>query len=163
MPATLSVAEAAKRSGMSEAELRSINNIPPRMLIKAGSTLVIPRPAHVQHDVSDHLADHASLALAPEPNTRRTTIKARKGDTVALIARRHKINAENLAQWNKVAASASFRAGETVVIYLPAKAGGKPARANAVKSAGKAKQAGKGASASPRKPDQAARKADSKR
>lgn len=163
VPATLSVAEAAKRSGMSEAELRSINNIPPRMLIKAGSTLVIPRPAHVQHDVSDHLADHASLALAPEPNTRRTTIKARKGDTVALIARRHKINAENLAQWNKVAASASFRAGETVVIYLPAKAGGKPARVNAVKSAGKAKQAGKGASASPRKPDQAARKADSKR
>jgi membrane-bound lytic murein transglycosylase D len=163
VPATLSVAEAAKRSGMSEAELRSINNIPPRMLIKAGSTLVIPRPAHVQHDVSDHLADNASLALTPEPSTRRTTIKARKGDTVALIARRHKISAENLAQWNKVAASASFRAGETVVLYLPAKAGSNTARATGSQAAGKAKQANKGASTSTRKPAQAARKADPKR
>jgi membrane-bound lytic murein transglycosylase D len=163
VPATLSVAEAAKRSGMSEAELRSINSIPPRMLIKAGSTLVIPRPAHVQHDVSDHLAEHASLALAPELSARRTTIKARKGDTVALIARRHKISEENLAQWNKVAASASFRAGETVVLYLPPRAGGNTARAAAAKPQAKAKQTGKRASASTRKPTQGGRKADPKR
>jgi membrane-bound lytic murein transglycosylase D len=185
VPATMSVAEAAKRSGMSETELRSINSIPPRMLIKAGSTLVVPRLAHVQHDVPDHLADHASLALAPEQSTRRTTVKARKGDTVALIARRHKISAENLAQWNRVAASASFRAGETVVLYLPAKAGGNAARAAGGKSAGKpavrqagkqtgqptakqttkqtAKQMDKSASASTRKPAQAGQKADPKR
>ena len=163
VPVTLSVAEAAKRSGMSEAELRSINNIPPRMLIKAGSTLVIPRPAHVQQDVSDHLADNASLALAPERGTRRTTIKARKGDTVALIARRHKVSAENLAQWNKVSASASFRTGEAVVLYLPPKATATKARAAGAKPAGKSKQASKGASASTRKPAQAARKAESKR
>jgi membrane-bound lytic murein transglycosylase D len=154
VPVTLSVAEAAKRSGMSEAELRSINNIP---------TLVIPRPAHVQHDVSDHLADNASLALAPERGTRRTTIKARKGDTVALIARRHKVSAENLAQWNKVSASASFRTGEAVVLYLPPKATATKARAAGAKPAGKSKQASKGASASTRKPAQAARKAESKR
>jgi membrane-bound lytic murein transglycosylase D len=185
VPATMSVAEAAKRSGMSETELRSINSIPPRMLIKAGSTLVVPRLAHVQHDVPDHLADYASLALAPEQSTRRTTVKARKGDTVALIARRHKISAENLAQWNRVAASASFRAGETVVLYLPAKAGGNAARAAGGKSAGKpaarqagkqtgkqtgkptikqtAKQTDKSASASTRKPAQAGQKADPKR
>ena len=35
------------------------------MLIKAGSTLVVPRAPHVQADVSDHLADNGSLALAP--------------------------------------------------------------------------------------------------
>jgi membrane-bound lytic murein transglycosylase D len=162
VPATLSVAEAAKRAGMSEAELRSINNIPPRMLIKAGSTLVIPRPAHVQHDVSGHLAEHASLALAPELSARRTTIKARKGDTVALIARRHKISEENLAQWNKVAASASFRAGETVVLYLPPRAGGNAARSVAAKPLAKAKQTDKRASAPTRKPTQGGRKADPK-
>jgi len=32
----MTVAEAAQRAGMSEADLRSMNNIPPRMLIKAG-------------------------------------------------------------------------------------------------------------------------------
>jgi membrane-bound lytic murein transglycosylase D len=177
VPATMSVAEAAKRSGMSETELRSINSIPPRMLIKAGSTLVVPRLAHVQHDVPDHLADYASLALAPEQSTRRTTVKARKGDTVALIARRHKISAENLAQWNRVAASASFRAGETVVLYLPTQAGGKSAGKPAARQAGKqtgkqtgkptikqtAKQTDKSASASTRKPAQAGQKADPKR
>jgi AICAR transformylase/IMP cyclohydrolase PurH len=36
-------AEAAKKVGMSEEQLRAINNIPARMLIKAGSTLLVPR------------------------------------------------------------------------------------------------------------------------
>ena len=42
----MTVADAAQRSGMSEADLRAINNVPPRMLIKAGSTLIVPRSAH---------------------------------------------------------------------------------------------------------------------
>jgi hypothetical protein len=33
----MSVGEAARRTGMSENDLRNVNNIPPRMLIKAGS------------------------------------------------------------------------------------------------------------------------------
>ena len=43
VPATMSATDAAKRVGMSEADLRSINTIPPRMLIKAGSVLIVPR------------------------------------------------------------------------------------------------------------------------
>jgi membrane-bound lytic murein transglycosylase D len=131
VPSTMSVAEAARRSGMSESELRSVNNIPPRMLIKAGSTLVVPRAPHVQADVSDHLADNGSLALAPEVVLRKTTVKARKGDTVDLIARRHKVNAENLAEWNKVGVNAGFRAGEAVVLYLPARPAANQARGKA--------------------------------
>jgi membrane-bound lytic murein transglycosylase D len=128
VPSTMSVAEAARRSGMTESELRSVNNIPPRMLIKAGSTLVVPRAPHVQTDVSDHLADNGSLALAPEAVLRKTTIKARKGDTVAAIARRHKVDADNLAEWNKVSVGAGFRAGEAVVLYLPARPAASQAR-----------------------------------
>jgi membrane-bound lytic murein transglycosylase D len=33
----MSVAEAARRTGMNENDLRNVNSIPPRMLIKAGS------------------------------------------------------------------------------------------------------------------------------
>ena len=127
----MSVSEAARRVGTTESELRALNNIPPRMLIKAGSTLVVPRAPHVQADVSDHLADNGSLALAPEVSLRQTTVKARKGDTVELMAKRHKVSGESLAQWNKVAANASFKAGESVVLFLPARpaASGKaPAR-----------------------------------
>ena len=121
VPNTMSVSEAARRAGTTESELRDLNNIPPRMLIKAGSTLVVPRAPHVQADVSDHLADNGSLALAPEMTLRKTTVKARKGDTVELMARRHKVSGENLAQWNKVAANASFKAGDSVVLFLPAR------------------------------------------
>ena len=80
-PATMSVAEAARRVGMNESDLRSVNTIPPRMLIKAGSVLIVPRSAKVQNDVTSHVADNGQLNLAPEHVTRRTTVKAGKRDT----------------------------------------------------------------------------------
>ena len=49
-PATMSVADAARRVGMSESELRSVNSIPPRMLIKSGSVLIVPRSSATQSD-----------------------------------------------------------------------------------------------------------------
>ena len=42
-PKTMRPAEAARQVGMDEAELREVNRIPPRMLVKAGSTLLVPR------------------------------------------------------------------------------------------------------------------------
>ncbi|MCP6167362.1 hypothetical protein NL404_27430, partial [Klebsiella pneumoniae] len=41
VPRTMSPAEAARRTGMTEAVLRDVNRIPPRMLVKAGSTLLV--------------------------------------------------------------------------------------------------------------------------
>ena len=62
---------------------------------------------------------------------RKTTIKARQGDTVALIARRHKVSAENLAEWNQVGINAGFKAGQAVVLYLPGRAAANQARGKA--------------------------------
>lgn len=120
-PSTMSVAEAARRTGMSETELRTVNSIPPRMLIKAGSALLVARSARMNEDVSSQVADYGRLGLAPEPIRRRATIKAGKGETVASIARRYKLSAANVAEWNKVSAGASFQAGQAVVLYLPAR------------------------------------------
>ena len=119
VPATMTVAEAAQRAGMSEHDLRSVNNIPPRMLIKAGSALMVPRSSAVRQDVSSHLADNGQIAFAPEIVTRRTTVRARKGETVASIARRYKLSAANVADWNDVRANAAFKLGQEVVMYLP--------------------------------------------
>jgi membrane-bound lytic murein transglycosylase D len=41
----LKPADAARMVGMSEDELRRVNDIPSRMRIKAGSTLLVPRTA----------------------------------------------------------------------------------------------------------------------
>jgi len=121
-PATLSVSDAARRVGMSEADLRGVNNIPPRMLIKVGSTLLVQRTAKVLNDVTSHVADTAQMTLAPERVTRRRTVKARKGETVTSIARRYGLSAASVAEWNNVGTSATFKLGHQVVVFLPVKA-----------------------------------------
>ena len=130
-PATMNVAEAARRVGMSEHDLRSVNNIPPRMLIKAGSTLLVPRSAKNETDVASHVADNAQMSFAPEIVTRRTTIKARKGETVASIAKRYGLNSVNVAEWNSTSVASSFKLGQQVVVFLPVKAQSRRAAASA--------------------------------
>jgi len=120
-PVTMSASEAARRVGMKEADLRTVNTIPPRMLIKAGSVLIVPRSAKVQNDVTSHVADNGQLKLSPERVTRRTWVKARKRETVTSIARRFRLSAPKVARWNRVGASAAFKAGQRVVVYLPVK------------------------------------------
>ncbi|HZY18266.1 MAG TPA: transglycosylase SLT domain-containing protein [Ramlibacter sp.] len=122
VPGTMSVAEAARRVGMSEAELRSVNTIPPRMLIKAGSVLVVPRAPGRKEDVAVHVADNGQLSLAPEVQLRRTFVKAGRHDTVATIARRYKVTPAQVADWNNVGPGAAFKAGQQVVVYMAVRA-----------------------------------------
>jgi len=116
------VSNAAQRTGMSEADLRAVNNIPPRMLIKAGSTLIVPRTARVQEDVAALVADTGHLSFQPEIVTRRTTITAGRNDNVASIARRYKLNPSSVAEWNDVNPGHAFKRGISVVVYLPVRA-----------------------------------------
>ena len=118
-PSTMNPTEAARRTGMAESDLRSINNIPPRMLIKAGSTLLVPRSGTSEIDVTSHVADNGHVSLAPEIVTRRTTVRARKGESVATIAKRYGLSSTSVADWNKVSASAAFQTGQSVVVFLP--------------------------------------------
>ena len=117
-PSTMSVSAAAQQVGMSEYDLRSVNNIPPRMLIKAGSALIVPRSATMQ-DVSEHMADTAQLSLSPELVNRKAAVKAGKRDTVASIAKRYGVTASNVADWNDLKVNAGFKVGQQVVLYLP--------------------------------------------
>ncbi len=75
VPTTMSAAQAAKRLGMSEGDLRAVNAIPARATIKAGSTLLIPRAAHVQDDVALQVAENGQLSLAREASAKRGTGK----------------------------------------------------------------------------------------
>ncbi len=112
-------AEAAKIVGMPEAHLREINRIPPRMVIKKGSTLLVPRSATAEADVAGHIADSAAIALAPETRPlRRVAFKARKGDDVQRVAQRFKVSPALVAQWNGVSRQARFQPGQTLVVML---------------------------------------------
>ncbi len=146
VPGTMSVAEVARRVGMSESELRSVNTIPPRMLVKAGSVLVVPRPPSKQDDVAGHVAQNGQLALAPEVTLRRRVVKAGKRDSVATIAKRYHVSAAQVADWNDVAAGASFKSGQKIVVYVPVRA-----KATRAKSGHRVKQVSSRKKAVPKK------------
>jgi membrane-bound lytic murein transglycosylase D len=68
VPATESAEQLAKRLGISVAVLREVNAIPLGMRVRAGSTVLIPKPSNKSTDVSEHLAENASLKLVkPAP------------------------------------------------------------------------------------------------
>jgi membrane-bound lytic murein transglycosylase D len=123
-PATFSLAEISKRVGMSESQLREINRIPPKMLVKVGSTLLVPRLSDTTRDVPERVADVAAILLTPEAQpARRMVVKAGpKGETVAAVAQRYRVTATQLASWNSVSATGKFKPGEQVVLHLKAAA-----------------------------------------
>jgi membrane-bound lytic murein transglycosylase D len=123
VPKTMRTADAAKRVGMSESLLREVNRIPPRMLVKRGSALLVPRNGKRAEDVSEHLADTAMMVLAPDrPPLRRVSLKAGKKDTVASIAKRYRVSSSQVAKWNRVSTKAGFKPGQTIVVYVTGKA-----------------------------------------
>ncbi|MEO7245509.1 MAG: transglycosylase SLT domain-containing protein, partial [Rubrivivax sp.] len=126
-PRTLSVADAAREVGMSEAALREVNRIPPRMRVRAGSALLVPRPASALADVNEHLAEHAAILLQPEgPSLRRVVVRAgARGDSVSAVARRYGVSASQVAKWNGVGTGDRFKARSSIVVMLPNRSGGK--------------------------------------
>ncbi len=144
-PRTLNPAEAARQLGMQEELLREVNRIPERMLVKAGSTLLVPRSARVQADVALHVADNATMTLTPEARPlRRVAFKAgRKGETVASVASRFGLAPAAVAAWNKVPLAAQFKAGQPVVVMLPV-VPGRGAVVKTAQAAVKGKPASKG-------------------
>ncbi len=122
-PKTLRPSEAAHQVGMSEAQLREVNRIPARMLVKAGSTLLVPRGEHRQADVPVAIADNAVMSLAPDvPPLRKMSLKAGRKDTVASLAVRYRVSAVQVAQWNSVNPAYHFKPGQTVVVFVANKA-----------------------------------------
>ncbi|MBK8527029.1 MAG: transglycosylase SLT domain-containing protein [Rubrivivax sp.] len=138
-PRTLKPADAARQVGMTEGELREVNRIPMRMLVKVGSTLLVPRSAQHVKDVAEHVADNATITLAPEAlPPRRLVVKVgKRGESVASLARRHGMTAVLLAATNKVPVSAHFRAGQLVTVLLPPTRKVGPVRSKAPVAAGK--------------------------
>ncbi len=127
---TVRPSEAARQVGMTEAQLREVNHIPAGMLIKSGSTLLVPRGAATTADVSSRVADNALMALAADvPPTRRVDVRVgRGGETVASVARRYHLTVAQLASWNHVGTGGRFGAGTTVVMFVPRAAAGRGGR-----------------------------------
>ena len=139
-PKTMKPAAVAQQVGMAEPQLRAVNNIPKGMLVKAGSTLLVPRSAQRVADVTEQVADHAMLALAPDlPPLRKLSFKIGKhGDSVVAVAKRYRVSAQQVAAMNGTTAAGRFKPGQSVVVMVPVRAG----KASATRLAGRAGKSG---------------------
>ena len=122
VPKTMSVADVAEQVGMPEAQLREANNIPPRMMIKAGSALMVTRSDNLNQDVALHIANNASLDFTPEyslsPPGKGKAVRVQRGDTLHSLARKYQISVAQLASWNQLAPKAQLRAGQTLRLQI---------------------------------------------
>ena len=120
-PRAVKPADAARQVGMSEASLRDLNKIPPRMIVQPGSTLLVPRSAAHEADVSVHVADTASMALKAEgPALKRMQVTAgKRGETLTALAKRYRVNPQDVADWNKLSVTSKFAPGTRVVVFVP--------------------------------------------
>jgi membrane-bound lytic murein transglycosylase D len=122
------LASVSKRAGISEAQLREANRIPPRYRLAPGSTILIPRDESMD-DIAAASLD-ARFALVPEAsNLRKVTYRVRKGDTLHSVARRYRVNEKDVIIWNHLTAPTLF-AGQRLELTIPvasasAKANGK--------------------------------------
>ena len=119
VPKTMKVSEASKLVKMTEAELRSVNQIPSGMQVKQGSTLLVARQGALDADVTEHLADNAKISFAPEIVLRRIMVKVQKGDTLATLASRHDVTPMNIAAWNKLKIPVALKPGQSIAILVP--------------------------------------------
>jgi membrane-bound lytic murein transglycosylase D len=109
-------AQIAKLVQMPEKELRAINNIPPRMLVRKGSTLLVRKHKETQADVPAKIADNARLALAPQFS--RQKIRVKRGQTLSHISDQYGVSVATLMKWNNLKSPRSLRAGQSLIVKI---------------------------------------------
>jgi membrane-bound lytic murein transglycosylase D len=118
----------AERVGLTEAQLREANHIPPRYRAAAGSTILIPRDEASSDDIAPGFVS-ASFALVPESgNQRQVSYRVRRGDTLASVARRWHVSADDIVAWNQLHSN-NLLAGQRLVLTVSRPAAAAPHRA----------------------------------
>ncbi|MBC7490196.1 MAG: transglycosylase SLT domain-containing protein [Glaciimonas sp.] len=109
----------AIKFGTTPAIIREVNQIPPRMLLKAGSTILVPKTNTDKSDITAEVANNATMAVAPDiPETRRIFIKVGKRDTLASIAGRYNVSVSQVKSWNRLCRDAVSR-GQSLQLQVP--------------------------------------------
>jgi membrane-bound lytic murein transglycosylase D len=107
----------AGRVGLTEAQLREANRIPPRYVVRPGSTILIPRDETMYDDIAPEMLS-ASWSLVPEnANLRLITYRVRRGDTLQSVSRRWKVEPEEIIAWNRLRSDTLF-AGQRLVLTV---------------------------------------------
>ncbi|MEO8407505.1 MAG: transglycosylase SLT domain-containing protein [Oxalobacteraceae bacterium] len=84
--------------------IREVNHIAQKMVLKAGSTILVPKVVDtVYNDISSDTADNATIAVEPDhPDTRRIVVNVGKRDSLTSIANRYQVSIAQLKDWNSL-------------------------------------------------------------
>lgn len=108
----------AQRIGTQPDVIKEVNQIPGNMLVKAGSTLLIPKSEHTEdNDIAQHVIDNASLSLTREITTKKITVTATGKDSLASLAKRYKVSTAQIKQWNSLKSN-TLKAGQKLRIEV---------------------------------------------
>jgi membrane-bound lytic murein transglycosylase D len=112
----------AKRFGTTPAVIREVNQIPPRMQLRAGSTILVPKNEQApDRDIAPSLADNAKIMMVPEgAGIRRVSVRVGKRDSLASIAKRHKVSVDQIKSWNNLR-NEKVAAGQTLKLEVAAR------------------------------------------
>ena len=109
----------ATRYGYKPDQLREVNSIPAKMLVKAGSTLLVPKTERSsEENIPQHIAEQAQLNLETGKRTRTVRIRASSRDTLASLAKRYHVNATDIKTWNQLKRD-QIKAGQSITLQLP--------------------------------------------
>lgn len=103
----------SRRTGMSIRALRAVNELEPGTVLQPGDILRVAQAE--ERDETSH--------------KRRIEYEIRRGDSLAAIARRHRVSIADLRRWNGLNGN-GIRAGETLTLYLARAFGGVPERSD---------------------------------
>jgi membrane-bound lytic murein transglycosylase D len=117
----------AARFGTTPQVIREANNIPPKMALKAGSTILVPKTEDtVEKDISPAIADTATMVVVPDvPQSRRIFVKIGKRDNLASIARRHKVSVAQIKSWNDLKTD-KLAVGKRLELHVPNRIAARP-------------------------------------
>ncbi|NLC23369.1 MAG: transglycosylase SLT domain-containing protein [Oxalobacter sp.] len=137
--------------------IRLANHIPSQMVLKFGSTVLVPKLASTgsknEKDISPEIAATGKIALERIGSpTRIVKVKVRKRDNLASIAARYKTSVDDIKSWNKLTSN-KVASGTILQVHVPAKSA----------SATKSRSANRRVAAKKQKPVRAATKKSSRK
>ncbi len=100
--------------------IREVNAIPPNMHPKAGSVVLVPKASvDADKDIGQEIADSAMLAVEADEVRKKIRVKVGKGDTMASIAQRYKVSADDVREWNGLK-SDKLKPGQQLTLQVKA-------------------------------------------
>lgn len=109
----------AHRLGHKPEFIREVNMIPASMLVKAGSTILVPKSEKApDQDISPEIADKAQLVIEKGITTRQIHYRVGKKDNLNSIAQRYKVSVADLKNWNNLRRD-NVSAGQNLQIQVP--------------------------------------------